>query len=285
MGADMKKILLMVMCTLALLMLSGCSIGPDTNSLLPQSPSKYARLWCYNLPQSEYVRTGASRSISWKSSNVSLDWSSGILEYNNYSYANGKKLEKNGITYFLTENAAAWDGTDADHNWVSGTYCFRQLFYEKDGFAYQLSASAIQKSISLKAASLEKALALAVNPDMVITGFKKTTEMWFTAFKNGNLSVSITICPPPFDQQEYDLYAKECTLMNETDGSEYYTSRLKVRTEADPLFSGVYVKTDIGTISIRGGTPYGDRNSVPAESLDFIGIELARAVAAAIRND
>jgi hypothetical protein len=216
---------------------------------------------------------------------VYLNWSVSPQASEDFSDFRYEKRMANGVTYYFNENEIAGDGTDANQKWISIPNFTRSLQFAQNGFGYQLSANASKKGLSLETASIDTLLALAGNPGLVVPGYRRTMESWNTTFRNGSLSLNISISPPPFDLQEINQYlaVDGIEVATTADGLQFGTTG-RDRSAGDPMSAFLFAKTEIGTVTIRGGVPYHDRANVPADSLDYIDIDLVRAVVAWVKG-
>ncbi|MBP7401047.1 MAG: hypothetical protein KBA30_00360 [Clostridia bacterium] len=271
-----------------LMVLMGCILVPAA-CVSDKTETPYAfdyeRLWTFDPGQPGLARNGASQQITWKKGGVNLSWIKTPQEFVVDGSLNFEKREKRGVTYYFDEKEVAGDGRDADGKWFSIMNFTRTILFEQDGYGYRLSADASRKRASLRKVSIGTALDLAEHPGMVVRGFDKSMDGWHTTFRNGDINLSITINPPPYDQQIFDQYLAQSGLgpMTAEDGLQYISSR-RDRSAEYHMNVDLFVRTEIGMVSVQGWTHSPMHYNVPADSFDFITLDLARAVTAWIRD-
>lgn len=276
----MRKILY-ILVVLLLLTTLGCrnsNISTDTNPEPENNDEEqaiqYDNLWNVDIGVDGYIRNYAMHLIRWESENgVTVIWSMRPTEYSEKISDDMETYVRDGETYYTKDESICWDSYDLKEG---GTYHVRRIIFIEGEYQYDLRVQVDEdKSLLIP---VENCVETLKNHEKGLAGFEKATEFWNVKFNYDNISVHISIYPPPYGIVIYNNCSsiEEFQLIREND-IEYYIYDTE-RTLDDPNCAAVHWLNDIGLVELRAGVPYSERNDVPSDALEFINIELAKSI-------
>jgi hypothetical protein len=261
------------------LILTGCAAGSEKSTML-HVPEPCTKLWSMDIGRSDYVRSAGMYYATWVSGKVAMNMLIGPAGTVDDHYKSYPTAVAGNITYYVGKNPdTAWDATNSSGEWISGTSYSKMLAFEQNGLACILSGETGDKEVSLDLVSLQTAQNLIEGLTDRVPDCQQITEIWSVGFAKGNISVGISICPPPFAEKAYqETWIKSADCLLVTDGDlQYYTTKRENSPES-PNFAVIAYLSDLGLIEIRGSVPWSKRNVVPRSELDFINIGLVQQV-------